>query len=96
MTGLAELKVPGPTRNALTQPFWHAVADNKLLIQRCATCGKAVFYPRAICPHCWSDRLSWEEASGHATLRSFSEVWKPGHPGWVPVRALLRRSGHAG
>ena len=84
MTALSELAVPGPTMTALTTPFWAAVEEGRLLIQRCGGCGRAVFYPRAMCPYCWSEDVSWEEASGRGRLKSFSEVWKPGHPGWIP------------
>ncbi len=85
MSLLADLNTPGPTIIALTEPFWKAAGDGKLLIQRCEDCGKAVFYPRAICPHCWSRKLRWEPASGRGTLKSFSVVHKPGHPGWIPA-----------
>ena len=79
------LKTPGPTSTALTQPFWDAAAQGRLKIQHCEDCGKAVFYPRPICPHCWSRRLVWKDASGRGRLKSFSEVHKPGHPGWLPA-----------
>ncbi|MEW6630656.1 MAG: zinc ribbon domain-containing protein [Pseudomonadota bacterium] len=82
---LDALKTPGPTITALTAPFWEAAAEGRLKIQRCEDCGKAVFYPRPICPHCWSARLVWVEASGKGRLKSFSEVHKPGHPGWLPA-----------
>lgn len=85
MTDLSDLRVPGPTTIPLTAPFWDAASDGRLLIQRCAACGRAVFYPREICPHCWSGQLEWEEASGLGRLKSFSTIWKPGHPGWLPV-----------
>ena len=85
MTELSELAVPGPTMSALTKPFWAAAEEGRLLIQRCGGCGRAVFYPRAMCPHCWSEDWSWEEASGRGQVTSFSEVWKPGHPGWMPA-----------
>ncbi len=85
MTALSDLKIPGPTVIALTKPFWDGAAAGRLMIQRCGACGQAVFYPRAICPHCWSDRLGWEQASGEARLKSFSDIHKPGHPGWAPV-----------
>lgn len=83
MIDLSTLKVPGPTITALTRPFWEAAAEERLLVQRCGGCGAAILYPRAICPKCWGDDLNWEEASGHARLKSFSTVLKPGHPGWV-------------
>lgn len=82
---LTDLKVPGPTVTTLTEPFWTAAETGQLLIQRCSDCGRAVFYPRAICPHCWSDALAWEVASGAGRLKSFSQIWKPGHPGWIPA-----------
>ena len=85
MTDLSALNVAGPTVIALTKPVWDAAAEGKLLIQRCGSCGKGVFYPRAICPHCWSEDLTWEEASGEGRLKSFSVVHKPGHAGWLPA-----------
>lgn len=89
MTTLSELKIPPPTITALTASFWKAAETGRLLIQRCQACGAAVFYPRALCPHCWSPSLKWEAASGRGTLRSFSAVHRPGHPGWLPVAPYL-------
>ena len=85
ITGFSSLDVPGPTITALTAPFWEAAEKGRLLIQRCEACGEALFYPRAQCPHCWSLRLKWLEASGRGRLKSFSVVHRPGHPGWQPV-----------
>lgn len=86
---LSTLSVPGPTETLLTAPFWAAAAQGRLTLQRCGSCGRAVFYPRARCPHCWSDALGWETATGTGRLKSFSEVWKPGHPGWIPAAPYL-------
>ncbi|RAZ92590.1 hypothetical protein DPM33_01445 [Mesorhizobium hawassense] len=82
---LNTLKTPGPTITALTKPFWDAAAEGRLTIQRCKDCSTAVFYPRPICPYCWSKRLAWHDASGKGRLKSFSEVHKPGNPGWLPA-----------
>lgn len=82
---LDQLKTPGPAITALTEPFWDAASKGKLVIQFCEDCAKAVFYPRLICPHCWSKRLVWRESSGNGILKSFSEIHKPGHPGWLPA-----------
>ena len=89
MSVLGALKVPGPTTIALTAPFWTAAAEGRLLVQRCEDCGEAVFYPRGICPHCWSARLAWEQASGLGRLKSFTTVHKPGHPGWQPAAPYI-------
>ncbi|GAB1381473.1 Zn-ribbon domain-containing OB-fold protein [Pararhodobacter aggregans] len=85
MTDLSTLKVPGPTAIALTQPFWDAAAEGRLVIPHCRACDQSFFYPREICPHCWADAWDWRQASGQGRLTSFSRVWKPGHPGWAPA-----------
>ncbi|MEQ8652706.1 MAG: zinc ribbon domain-containing protein [Kiloniellales bacterium] len=89
MSDYAALQIPGPTETALSAPFWQAAAEGKLLIQHCGACDRAVFYPRPLCPHCWADALAWRQASGQGRLASFSEVWKPGHPGWLPVAPFV-------
>ena len=78
----SSLSVPGPTRTALTAPFWAAAQEGRLTIQHCDDCRRAVFYPRALCPHCWSNRLRWRDATGRGHLKSFSVVHRPGHPAW--------------
>jgi hypothetical protein len=63
-----------PTPDPETQAFWDAARERRLLIQRCNACGEAYFYPRPFCPKCWSDDVAWEEASGDATLYTWSVV----------------------
>ena len=82
---LAALDVPGPTITSISAPFWEAAAEGRLQIQYCQDCGRALFYPRGCCPHCWGPRLIWRDASGGGRLKSYSTVHKPGHPGWLPV-----------
>lgn len=72
MTARADLPLP----DAETQPFWDAARDRRLLIKRCNACGRPYFYPRDFCPKCWSDDTAWEEASGRATLYTWSVVYK--------------------
>ncbi|OIK24302.1 Zn-ribbon domain-containing OB-fold protein [Streptomyces malaysiense] len=63
-----------PEADAFTRPYWAAAADGRLLIRRCAACGRAHHYPREFCPHCWSEDVSWERATGRATLYTWSTV----------------------
>ena len=53
-------------------PFWEAASQDKLVLKHCNSCGKAHWYPRAICPLCGSTDLDWVEASGRGTLYAFS------------------------
>jgi uncharacterized OB-fold protein len=64
--------LPAPELEQL--PWWEAARDRRLLIRRCGGCGERFFYPRPFCPRCWSDDVAWVEASGRATLYTFSVV----------------------
>ena len=65
-----------PTPDPSTEPFWDAARQGRLVIRRCQACRRAHFYPRPFCPSCWSDQVSWEEASGRATLYTWSVVYQ--------------------
>ncbi len=67
-----ERKIPGPQPNPETQAYWDATKQGKLLIKKCEACGERHFYPRALCPFCFSDRTVWIEASGRGSIYSFS------------------------
>lgn len=64
-----------PQIDDFTQAWWDAAADGRLLIRRCNACGGAHYYPRPFCPTCWSDDGEWEQASGRATLYTWSVVF---------------------
>jgi uncharacterized OB-fold protein len=55
-----------------SRPYWEGLAQGELRIQRCKNCAKAVFYPRAMCPHCHADELEWMVASGKGTIYTYT------------------------
>ncbi|MFC9927145.1 Zn-ribbon domain-containing OB-fold protein [Streptomyces sp. NPDC127190] len=63
-----------PEPDAFTRPYWDAAAAGRLLLRRCTACARAHHYPREFCPHCWSEDVRWEEATGRATLYTWSTV----------------------
>jgi uncharacterized OB-fold protein len=65
-------KKTGTVADIALQPYWQAAARGKLLIKHCKACGRNHYYPRPICPHCFSDRTEWLEASGEGTIYSWS------------------------
>ena len=67
-----ERKIPAPPVSPETQPFWDAAAAGRLMIKKCGGCGRAHYYPRALCPFCGSDRTAWLAASGRGTIYSYS------------------------
>jgi uncharacterized OB-fold protein len=72
-------KIPAPLPNLETQAFWDAAAEGKLLIKKCNSCGEVHFYPRSICPFCFSDQTVWQQASGDGTIYTYS-VMRRGAP----------------
>ncbi|MET9969222.1 Zn-ribbon domain-containing OB-fold protein [Streptomyces sp. NPDC006356] len=63
-----------PEADAFTRTYWDAAAEGRLLVRRCRACGRAHHYPREFCPHCWSEDVDWEPASGRAGLYTWSVV----------------------
>lgn len=71
------LPVPVPT--PVTQPFWDATREHRLLLQRCAN-GHTFYYARTHCPMCLSNETSWVEASGRGKLYSYTVARRPQSP----------------
>jgi uncharacterized OB-fold protein len=67
-----ERTIASPQPNVETQAFWDAAGEGKLLIKSCNSCGKPHYYPRALCPRCFSDNTEWTEAKGTGEIYSFS------------------------
>ena len=65
---------PVPVVAPWARPFWDAAREHRLLLQCCEDCGKVIHYPRIACPHCFSDRLGWQQASGRGTIYSYTVV----------------------
>jgi len=65
-------KIPAPSVNLESRPFWDAAAEGRFLIKRCTACGKAHWYPRANCPFCFSGETVWEESPGEGVIYSYS------------------------
>jgi uncharacterized protein len=80
MMAAKERKIPAPIPSVETQAFWTAAGENRFIVRKCMACGKAHWYPRAICPFCASDRTEWVDASGHGTIYSYSVMRRVPEP----------------
>lgn len=67
-----ERKIISPVPFPETTPYWEASAQGKLLLKKCSECSEYHFYPRVLCPFCFSDKTEWREATGMGTIYSFS------------------------
>ena len=64
--------IPAPAITVESKPFWDAAAEGRFLIKRCTGCKKAHWYPRALCPFCFSDETVWEESPGEGVIYTYS------------------------
>lgn len=68
--------------------FWEGAAQGRLLVPRCRGCGKAHWYPRNFCPHCFSGDIEWQENSNQGTIYSYTIIRRAGDPYVVAYVAL--------
>jgi uncharacterized OB-fold protein len=68
-------RIPAPAVNNESKPFWDAAKEGRFLIKRCGDCGKAHWYPRVICPYCFSLNTKWEESPGEGVIYTFSVMF---------------------
>lgn len=48
--------------------FWRAASGGRLLLKRCGDCHEVHYFPRTLCPFCFSANTAWFEASGRGTI----------------------------
>jgi uncharacterized OB-fold protein len=73
MTEMHSADRPQPRHDPVSDTYWRACRDHKLLIQRCPSCGDRQFYPRALCTTC-GGTPEWEEASGRGTIHTYTVI----------------------
>ncbi len=71
---------PSPETNVENQAYFTAAAEGRFLVKHCNACGENHFYPRAICPHCFSADTEWREARGEGHIYSFSVMRRVPQP----------------
>jgi uncharacterized OB-fold protein len=67
------------TTDPITEPFWQAAKEGRLVAPRCGACGHFRLPPTPYCPECQSRDVEWVELSGRAEVYSFAVVH--GFPG---------------
>jgi uncharacterized OB-fold protein len=75
-----ERKILAPAPFPETLPYWQAAAEGRLLLKLCTACGAYHFYPRSLCPFCFSDQTEWRDAAGDGTIYSFSVMRRSDPP----------------
>jgi len=80
----------GIATDTVTEPFWQAAKDRRLVAPRCGDCGTFRLPPTPFCPECQSTAVDWPQLSGRATVYSFAVVHGyPGLPDLTLVPAVV-------
>jgi uncharacterized protein len=77
----ASTAVPRPVEDRDSAPWWAAVREHRLTVQRCAGCSWLRFPPRALCRRCRSRDSAWVDVSGRGNLVS----WVVTHHAFLPT-----------
>ncbi|MGH3097278.1 MAG: Zn-ribbon domain-containing OB-fold protein [Streptosporangiales bacterium] len=74
---------PLPVTDALTEPYWQAANEGRLILQRCTACQRFQHYPRPHCVHCGTTDLEWAQASGRGSVHTFTVIHRNDAPGFA-------------
>jgi uncharacterized OB-fold protein len=88
------MTAPRPVEDRDSAPWWAAVREHRLTVQRCDGCGALRFPAVPICARCRSRGSGWREVSGRGTIASWivtHHAFLPAYTDAVPyVVALVR------
>ena len=82
---MADLAKPLPQFTPGSEPYWDALINHELRLQRCDACGTFRFYPSPMChaPDCMSLDYDWAEVSGRGEVYTHTVVHRPVSEAWV-------------
>jgi uncharacterized protein len=81
MTAMSErprAQLPTPGWEPLTEGYWLAAGEGRLVVQRCRSCGAHRWPPAWVCYACHSLEWDWDELAGTGTV--FSYTWADARP----------------
>ena len=73
--------IPPPLSQPESDFYWEKCKANELWLRHCKSCDQAYFYPRDICPNCFSRDTDWIKCSGKGVIHTFAIV----HRGPTPA-----------
>ena len=77
---------PVPVPDDLTRPFWDAINNRRLEIQRCQDCKRYHQPPVGLCPICRSSNLAFEPVSGRGTIYTYTITHDARQPAFSEIQ----------
>ncbi len=70
-----------PIPNAANKPFWDALNEHRLVVQRCTACQRLHYPPRQRCDQCGANDFDWKQVEGKGHVLEYfvirdSRIWR--------------------
>ena len=75
---------PVSEADELTEPFFAAGEEGRLLLATCSVCGEMRLPTSSACPSCLGEGFEWNEVSGKGTVYTFAIMHQRYHAAWEP------------
>ena len=72
---------PLPRLTPDNRAFWEGCRAHQLLLPTCVPCKRPHWPPGPVCPFCFGEALTWQQASGRGVVSS----WVIVHKAWLPA-----------
>ena len=66
--------IPAPSPQPESDFYWEKCKEGELWLRHCRACDSTYFYPRDICPECFSRDTDWVQSSGKGIVHTFAIV----------------------
>ena len=80
MTQQAAPAITPPVPQPESDFYWEKCQEHQLWLRYCRDCNTAYFYPRDLCPQCFSRNTDWIQSSGRGTVHTFCIVHRAPTP----------------
>ena len=75
-----KLRKPLPVPQPESEYYWEKTRQHELWLRKCEDCRQVYFYPRDICPDCFSRNTTWIQSSGKGILHTYAIVHRAAYP----------------
>jgi uncharacterized protein len=63
-----------PRVTEFTGQFWRGLLEGEFRSTRCQSCRRLSFPPKPVCPHCWTEKVSWEALPTAGSLYAWTRI----------------------
>ena len=74
-----------PPLTEQSAPFFDALREGRLVLQRCSGCGRARGHIGPVCPYCGGESSSWQTLSGAGAVHSWIRYRRSYLPEFEPL-----------